>query len=119
MKQFITRIELHGASESDYQKLHHLLGTAGFSRTIIADDGTEFHLPPAQYSSCGESSPQVRETARQAARMVGKPFAILVSETVSNAWVGLDKITPLQSQWMNGLSSHLAGNLPDFSGFLK
>jgi hypothetical protein len=49
MRDIVARVELHDANEFAYQTLHFAMETAGFFRTIRADDGTLYHLPPATY----------------------------------------------------------------------
>lgn len=50
MTQYITRVELHDAVWSDYDKLHDAMRREGFSQAIAADDGTIYELPPAEYN---------------------------------------------------------------------
>jgi hypothetical protein len=51
MPQFIVRVELKGSpSGSDYGALHQAMGAAFYKRTIIANGGTVYHLPHAEYA---------------------------------------------------------------------
>jgi hypothetical protein len=53
MASFITRVELHSATHSDYETLHSEMGREGFLRTIVSDQGVRYHLPTAEYSYIG------------------------------------------------------------------
>ena len=91
MAQFTVRVELHQATLADYDVLHSAMATQGFSRLIVADDGRTYHLPWAEYNGSGNfSSTQVRDIARAAANATGKSNAILVTESNTRAWVGLE-----------------------------
>jgi len=45
MAQFITRVELHGATYKDYETLHAGMLAQGFRKTITGDDGVSYQLP--------------------------------------------------------------------------
>lgn len=93
MAKFTTRVELHGAAESDYEVLHEAMENRGFSRTILNDDGVEYHLPTAEYNLIGEyKNDAVRNLAKIAAEETGKSAAVLVTEG-SRRWSGLKKVT--------------------------
>ena len=49
-----TRVELHDASSSDYNKLHDEMEKEGFTRTWKTDNGSVYHLPTAEYDFRGE-----------------------------------------------------------------
>jgi hypothetical protein len=90
MAQFTVRVELHDAKWADYEALHKAMERQGFSRLIMADDGRRYHLPWAEYDrNANLTSSQVRDIARAAANSTGKQNAVLVTETVSRAWIGL------------------------------
>ncbi|PRE82357.1 type V toxin-antitoxin system endoribonuclease antitoxin GhoS [Burkholderia gladioli] len=78
MPQFLTRIELHEADESDYKKLHEEMGKRFFDRTIVGDDGHTYELPSATYSII-TSRPleQVRDIAIEAAAKTNKEAWVL------------------------------------------
>ena len=72
MAKFITRVELHGASSSDYEALHGFMAMLNFRRTISADDGCQFILPTATYYSFGDiTAEDVRALATAAAYPYG------------------------------------------------
>ena len=39
-------MELHGATEAHYVKLHGYMATQGMQRYVVADDGLKYWLPP-------------------------------------------------------------------------
>lgn len=83
MAQFITRVELHHASESDYATLHAAMEGAGFSRYISGNAGTQ-HLPTAEYNLIGTYHiDTVYNTAYRAASSTGRTFWLLVSEVLT------------------------------------
>lgn len=88
MADFMTRVELHGATYQDYETLHRSMEAEGFSRLIRGSDGTVYHLPTAEYvRSVAATIDQVRESARRAATTTGKSHAVLVTEfTRWTAW---------------------------------
>jgi hypothetical protein len=89
MAKFTTRVELHAATEEDYENLHAAMEAAGFSRTIEASDGVSYLLPPAEYNrSGGFTVKQVLDSAETAARTTGKRFSILVTEG-NRQWMNL------------------------------
>jgi hypothetical protein len=90
MANFTVRVELHHAEWADYDRLHAAMEQKGFSRQITSDDGNAYHMPWAEYNGTGNlTSSQVRDIAREAADSIGKQNAVLVTEAVSRAWIGL------------------------------
>ncbi len=51
MAAYTVRVEMHGASEAEYETLHIRMANAGFSRTITDDKGQAWHLPSAEYNT--------------------------------------------------------------------
>ena len=92
MAQFTTRVELHNATYEDYKVLHAAMERRGFSRTILGDDGSRYHLPTAEYDLTSErSGEEVRGLAAAAAEETGKKYAVLVTKALSRYWTGLPK----------------------------
>jgi hypothetical protein len=90
MKRFIVRVELHGANEAHYTKLHELMAARGLKRFIDSEGGGNCWLPPAEYNMITDlSPPDVRNVARACAAAVGLRFALLVTEANSVLWDGL------------------------------
>lgn len=91
MAQFITRIELHEATEAHYLKLHDAMALEGFVRYVDGFDDVgrphRYELPPAEYN-CERSYTllQVFEAATRAANSTGCSSWILVSEITN--WRG-------------------------------
>jgi hypothetical protein len=90
MASFTVRVELHKAVSADYDALHAAMEQTGFSRLITGDNGQTYHLPWAEYYGTGAlTCSRVRDIARIAANTTGKSNAVLVTEAVSWAWIGL------------------------------
>ena len=107
-KWFITRLELHDVPSAEwhdiYQQLHAEMAKQLFNTTIIANNGTHYHLPHAMYSSSGTLEAEaVRSLALLAiqntqswARANGKKATftakVLVIDAAYAAWDGLVKV---------------------------
>jgi hypothetical protein len=91
MAQFTTRVELHGVTWQDYEKLHSAMELQGFSRTITANNGISYLLPMAEYNRAGQklTTEQVLNDAKVAASSVAGKFSILVTEASARAWLEL------------------------------
>ena len=92
MAWFLVRVELHGAKAwEDYDELHEAMEAFGFSRTIVSDNGVEYHLPPAEYYIEGELElEQVCDKAKRAAARTGYSYAVLAAlrHRVQVVWTG-------------------------------
>jgi hypothetical protein len=92
MATFFIRVELHGAKyPDDYGKLHDAMKTANYSRTIKADDGGIYHLPPAMYFVSSDwTFKAITEEVRGLANATGFSNAVFVAK--GDAWqsFGLD-----------------------------
>lgn len=93
MGYFITRVELHGGTAADYEKLHEAMRLQGFSRNIKGRDGKFYRLPTAQYRlvSSKLNKFQVHKKATLAAVTIGKEFVVLVTNGPST-FSGLKEI---------------------------
>jgi hypothetical protein len=92
MAKYMVRIELHGASYFDYERLHGEMKTEGFDRTIVSDTGIKYHLPLAEYyCSTSLTSPNVLESVRRAVARTSKVAGITVAESSSVRWDGLER----------------------------
>ena len=96
MATFAIRVELHGATSDDYERLHALMAAAGFVRTIELGDKT-FHLPPGEYRfhSNFETSMTVCAKAQAVAAQVRSNPAVVVNEAASGAGVGLEPVNSI------------------------
>jgi len=89
MSRFTVRVELHAATEADYQRLHAAMGNKGFSRLITGSDGKRYHLPTAEYDhTSNDSVSDVRDRAYAIASTVKQNPAVLATEGAA-AWQGL------------------------------
>jgi len=92
MPAFTTRVELHKASDDDYDVLHEAMENNGFSRFITGGDDVMYHLPTAEYNYVGDKTKNdVLDLAKAAATRTDKKFAVLVTESDGRVWVGLMK----------------------------
>ena len=93
MTNFITRVELHGADEDDYEALHEEMRAEGFVRWIQDQDGNKLRLPTAEYNLPGATftRKQVLQRAQRAANSVKPNPApwVLVTESAGRTWSGL------------------------------
>lgn len=85
MPKYTTRVELHHHQRGDYDRLHDEMAKQGFTRTIVDDNGNEFHLPTAEYNYVGPINDKhiILRRAIKAARVV-KPdddFEVLVTKS--------------------------------------
>ena len=93
MSYFITRVELHEATWADYESLHSLMAAQGFGRTVQADSGVQYQLPPAEYLKISAESPNaVLEAAARAAAATGRNASVLVTEGQRLVWQGLPQL---------------------------
>jgi hypothetical protein len=89
---FLTRVELHDGTAEDYAKLDTIMQSIGFSRTVRANaDSVGVYLPTGNYVGTGElTAGQVSQMAQGAALRTKKGFAVLVSDSTTLAWFGLE-----------------------------
>ena len=94
MPRFTVRIELHEGDPDDYSTLHGAMERVGFSRYVESDAGVKYFLPWAEYSGEGNLTlDQVLESAKHAAAMTRRRYAVLVTESKGRRWFGLTKAT--------------------------
>jgi len=87
---YLVRVELHGASYSDYENLHRAMAARGFSRTLRGSDGALYQLPTAEYViDTTQASDAVRSQAGAAAASTGCSHGILVARYDWAWWSGL------------------------------
>ena len=90
MAWFMTRVELHDATWSDYTKLHEAMRKQGFRLSIAGDDGKSYALPPAEYFYDGAiARSDVLNKAKSAAESVKRSYAAIVTEAAGTTWYGL------------------------------
>ena len=81
MADFLTRIELHDATEADYSALDAAMIGANFATQINSARGVLYQMPQATYfSQSSNMSPNdVRDLAMQAARKTGLRYDIVTT----------------------------------------
>ena len=91
MSKFTVRVELRSATEEDYEKLRMEMEDRGFSRLLPAGDGGKVLLPPEEYNlDAGWTPDQVLNTVKILAAATHRSFAVLVTESLSRKWFGLE-----------------------------
>jgi hypothetical protein len=93
MAMFTARVELHGATEAHYERLHTAMAGIGFQRIIQGDDGRRFCLPTGVYNH--PNSPLSRTEAEQRVYNVALAVQPVLSPP-KTPWVIL---TEGNSQW--------------------
>jgi hypothetical protein len=89
MAIFTVRVELHKASEADYQRLNAAMAQAGYRREVTADDGSVFQLPAGEFDlvAQGTASQAMEHAYRIAVGVKAVPApSILVTEAKVRAW---------------------------------
>jgi hypothetical protein len=89
MPQFITRVELYGATGEDYLRLHAAMDSRGFKRTIVLEDDSVCMIPTAEYLLLSSSltAQQVLTEAQIAARTVSSSFGVIAVQAAEAPWV--------------------------------
>ena len=90
MARFTIRVELHDAGRDDYEQLETALAAKNITDVITNGEGVRYKMPPAEYQCQGDlSAAEIRDICVAAAKTTGKRHAVLVTESVNRAWVGL------------------------------
>jgi len=88
MARVTARVELHGATERDYQNLHTAMQQEGYARSVRADDGRTYHLPPGEYVHDNVASLEdARARAARAAAQTGRSSSLFVAGW-DGSWAG-------------------------------
>ena len=92
MARFTVRVELHRATEGDYEQLHSAMEAEGFSRLLTSDEGETYHLPTAEYNvETNNSTSAVLKSARSAAASTNLGYEVLVTKSAGRQWYRLEK----------------------------
>jgi hypothetical protein len=76
---YIARVELHAATNEDYETLHARMQQRRYERTIIGADGVTYQLPTGTYiATINEGSPQATGLVVAAANATGRPSSVVV-----------------------------------------
>jgi hypothetical protein len=90
MAKYLVRVELHGATWDDYERLHSEMANRGFSREVTSDNGGTYRLPTAEYViQTSHDLEGLRARAADAAKTTGRKYGVIVAEYSRSAWVGL------------------------------
>lgn len=89
MAIFTVRVEMHGATGADYERLHAAMGARGFRRQITSDQRVAYDLPTAEYDQTNRptGSAAVRDEVVAIAKTVHPDPSVLVTEAVGRAWL--------------------------------
>ena len=81
MTDFLTRVELHGATAADYEVLDQAMTAANFSKTIRSARGLIYNMPSATYFSqaFNMSAAEVRNLAIAAAQRTGLRYDVITA----------------------------------------
>jgi hypothetical protein len=95
MASYTARVELHAATNTDYETLHTAMQSRGYLRTIVGSDGKTYWLPTGTYDapSATVDLTKARNIAAEAAQQTGKTFEVFVVERGQAAWQGLKQKT--------------------------
>ena len=89
MAFFITRIELHSGTDSDYQALHSKMEQRGFSR-VVTVNGKRWWLPTAEYyHDDNTATTALLSKAKGVVISIGKTASIIVNHDSDWAFDGL------------------------------
>jgi hypothetical protein len=87
VSNYTVRVWLHNAEYKDYEKLHDLMGKAGFSRTLTGSDGVIYRLPDAEYvATTSMSASQVHDVALAAGKQTGRTTYVLVTASTGRTF---------------------------------
>ncbi len=98
MSSYTIRVELHDANWQQYVDMARDLATKGITDVIVADNGTSYKLPPAEYNYVGSASADdVLEAAKASAAETGRRYAVFVTEATRRTWIGLEVLQARRS----------------------
>jgi hypothetical protein len=90
MVNYLIRVEMHGATYADYERLHSLLAAKSVTNFIWGDNKVRYRLPTAMYTYSGtENLDQVRAAVVQIAAVVKPKPSVIVTVSGASAWEGL------------------------------
>lgn len=90
MNMYSIRVELHGATWTDYTNLAAYLSNRGIVDVITGNDGLTRKMSPGEYNYDGPRAfDEVYDAAKWCADLTGKPYAVTMSEVTRWKWIGL------------------------------
>jgi len=87
---YIVRVQIPNGVIGEYTKLKNILVQAGFTKIIVAKDGTKWQLPTGNYLAVSTKDPkEIRDIVLNAANMVKRKCMVLVTQSSGDAWANL------------------------------
>jgi len=88
MADFTVRVELRGASESEYEALDVAMEKGGYLRIVQADDGSWYQLPSGEFNlrNSDLTVRQVADFAKQVGEGVRTGAWVIVTQAVARYW---------------------------------
>jgi hypothetical protein len=84
---FIVRVELHFATEKDYEILHAGMIGLGFSKQITGAAGIKYNLPTAEYATYSASDvTTIKNAVKNVANKTGRTSWLLVTKAAAVDW---------------------------------
>jgi hypothetical protein len=85
MANYLARVELHKATNDDYETLHEAMKRRGFTRIIVSNERKKYRLPTGTYVVEGTSATleQADNAATAAAAETGKTYWEIVVDWTS------------------------------------
>jgi dephospho-CoA kinase len=92
MSTFIVRVQLTRESQAHYTLLRDKLLAIGFTKRIKSKQGIEYRLPNGNYLiDSDQDIDTITNAVKKVALRVDRTPMILITESKSNEWVGLQK----------------------------
>jgi len=91
MPSFTIRMVLHDASWDEYIQLAAEMATRGFIDTIKGTSGNTYTLPDAEYYGQAKDIDTAMTLSREAAEVVGRKYAVFITQVAATKWIGLEK----------------------------
>jgi hypothetical protein len=85
MANYLARVELHKATNDDYETLHGAMKKRGFTRIIVSNEGKKYRLPTGTYVVEGTNATleQAYTATTAAAAETGKTYWTIVVDWAS------------------------------------
>ncbi len=93
MINYIIHVSFTAAEPETVVRLSYELSKYNIAAGIKADDGRAYHLPPGTFMYSGnETINEVRDAVHRLAETVKPGVSVLVTETASLSWSGLQEV---------------------------
>lgn len=91
MSTFIVRVQLTNESPAHYTKLRDNLLAIGFTKRIKSKEGVEYRLPNGNYLIDSDRDiDTVSNAVKKIAFAIDRTPMILITESKTNVWIGLE-----------------------------